>query len=498
MQLTKRLFLKGNIAVAVAAIIGNTNTIARTTDEVKNWSGEYDVVIIGAGAAGLAGAIEAIQLGLSAVVVEKMPFSGGSSALCGGSFTVPDTAFQQKEGIKDSEEKFIEDMLKVGKYKNDPELLKSYVPAAQKHLKFITEERGIKPIEIAVFAGMSVPRAHNFKPSEVMMDMTKYVSEHGVKIMYNTAAKRLVWRDKERAVVGIECIGRNNEKIFIAAKKGVLIASGGFARNKTLLEKYNPLMSKVDPEGGMGNTGDGLLMAQEYGADTRDMAYIKATQGYRPTEPQFTTTFHGYYGGGVLVDKKGRRFTNEEQSYKLLADESLKLENGISYLVFDEPIRQSRMKARAVEKAYLSQMDGGKKVPWCFQASTLEKVAEFAGIDSKGLSETIKKYNEDIESTGKDSVFGRTELSAGYGKAVPIKTGPFYIYPVKPRLIATYCGLRINNKGRVINVFGEPIPHLYAAGEVTGGVHGAAYMSGTAWGKAMAYGRIAVENMAKQ
>ena len=89
-------------------------------------------------------------------------------------------------------------------------------------------------------------------------------------------------------------------------------------------------------------------------------------------------------------------------------------------------------------------------------------------------------------------------MSAGYGKAVPIKTGPFYIYPVKPRLIATYCGLRINNKGQVINVFGEPIPHLYAAGEVTGGVHGAAYMSGTAWGKAMAYGRIAVENMAKQ
>lgn len=497
MKLSKRNFLKFNLLAFTTSATASLPTFARLHDEPQKWTGVYDVVIVGAGGAGLAGAVEAIKLGLSAIIVEKMPFSGGSSALCGGSFTVPQTPFQQAAGITDSPEKFIEDMLKVGKGKNDPELLKSYVVGAQKQLKFITEERGIKPYEVAVFAGMSVPRAHNFKPSEVLIDMTKYVTTNGVKIMYNTTAQRLIWNAKAKVVEGVECLTKDNKTIFLKAKKGILLASGGFARNKKLLEKYNPLMVAADPEGGMGNTGDGLLMAQELGADTRDMMYIKGTHGYRPSEPKFTTTFHGYYGGGILVDKNGHRFANEEQSYKLLADESLKLPNGISYLVFDEPIRQSRMKSRAVEKAYLSQLNNGKSVPWCFEASSLEEVAKKAGIDPKGLVNTVKKYNKDIETSGKDSVFGRTQLSAGYGKAVPLKTGPFYIYPVKPRLIATYCGLSINGKGEVLNVFGEPIPHLYAAGEVTGGVHGAAYMSGTAWGKAMAFGRIAVENMNK-
>lgn len=115
-------------------------------------------------------------------------------------------------------------------------------------------------------------------------------------------------------------------------------------------------------------------------------------------------------------------------------------------------------------------------------------------MDPKLVKETVEKYNKGIKE-GKDE-FGRTSLTRGFGKPVPLEKGPFYIIPTTAALIGTYCGLKINEKAQVINVFGEVIPALYAAGELTGGVHGAAYMTGTAFGKAICFGRIAIDSIA--
>ena len=123
-------------------------------------------------------------------------------------------------------------------------------------------------------------------------------------------------------------------------------------------------------------------------------------------------------------------------------------------------------------------------------------VAKKAGVNVENLKETVAKYNSDIEMNGKDSVFGRDSLTSGFGKPLNIEKGPFFLYPTKPRCIATYCGLRIDANARVIDVFGEAIPGLYACGEATGGVHGAAYMTGTALGKAFSFGRLAALDIA--
>lgn len=311
--------------------------------------------------------------------------------------------------------------------------------------------------------------------------------------MFNTPARRLVW-DPDKEVVSGVMAERNGKPFYIRARKAVLLTSGGFARNPKLLEKYVPLMAKVTPEGGVGNTGDGLLMAQAYGADVRDTQYIKATLGYRPGKEYGPQTCHTYYGGAILINHEGKRYVNESISYKLLADATLAQKDAKNFALFDEPIRQARMKTRHTEKDLLSPLNNGGECKWCFRGNTIEEVAKKAGLDPTAVIRTVNKYNENIEK-GTDE-FGRTSLTSGYGKPPKINHPPFYIYPVEPRLIATYCGLKIDVKARVVDIFGQTIPHLYAAGEIIGGVHGAAYMSGTAFSKGMAFGRLAILDIA--
>ena len=258
--------------------------------------------------------------------------------------------------------------------------------------------------------------------------------------------------------------------------------------------KFNPLMLKAQARAGGGCTGDGILMAMAYGADTLDTEYIKATFCY-PANPRHSGSCQAFWSGAIITNKKGKRIVDESVSYKLLGDAALKEENGIAYIVFDEPIRQKRMKAKLVEKKWMELYDQGKEPECAFRGNTIEEVAIKAGLDPKGLKETITRYNSNIDNKIPDPDFNRTSINSGSGELVKIETGPFYIYPATARLIATYCGVKINTKAEVLNVFGEKIPHLYACGEMTGGVHGAAYMTGSSIGKAMAFGRIAVKSM---
>ena len=180
----------------------------------------------------------------------------------------------------------------------------------------------------------------------------------------------------------------------------------------------------------------------------------------------------------------------------MLGDAALNQKDGASYLVFDEAIRVRQMAHRSQDRALFSPIDEGKKLDYVFSGKTVEEAAAKAGLPGEVVAATVKKYNEDISATGRDSEFGRETLTSGFGKPVKIEKGPFYVMPATAVLIATYCGVCINPKAQVIDVFGKPIGNLYAAGEVTGGVHGAAYMTGTAWGKAMAFGCRAVKSIA--
>lgn len=495
MTISRRSLLRSGFAVSVASVAGAARAVP--TPSPKKWDMETDVVIVGAGGGGLAAAVvAAYQTKLNVVVLEKEPIVGGSSTMCGGMYSTYDTAEQRARGIKDSRELLLNDMIKVGKGKNDKEVVEAFIDSGKIfYEEILCKLLGLKPHEIDAAAGMSVRRGHTYIPSDVIKAMYQYLKSKNVPVILNCPAQRLTWNDAEQCIDGV-LAKRKGKDFYIHAKKGVILASGGFARNPKLLEKYVPLMANVSPEGGLGNTGDGLLMAMAYGADVLDTAYIKATHGYRIGKQYGPQTTHSYYGGAILVNSDGKRFVNESLSYKLLADAALSQREGKSFAVFDENIRQARKKARLVEKGILEPLDNGGEVQYCLRGNTLEEAAQKAGLNPKVVKETVDKYNKGIEAN--EDEFSRTTLTGGYGKPVKIENGPFFIFPVEPRLIATYCGIRINPKAQVIDVFGNPINKLYAAGEVTGGVHGAAYMSGTAFGKALAFGRIAILDIANQ
>ena len=493
--LNRRHFLAG--ATGTALSFAAAGVSAAPTEAPRKWDRSYDMVIVGAGGGGLMAAHYAAEAGLKAVVLEKLSFAGGSSAVCGGALSIADTPYQREKGIKDSDELFVKEMLKVGKNVNDPELVKAHVKSVKEVFNFIDNVLKVKPKTVTAVSGMSVPRAHSYyPPSNLIEHILDYITkEQKVPVLFSTKVERLVW-GKGR-VCGVRAV-QNGKTVFIEAKKGLLLATGGFQYNKALMVKYNPLMAKVRPQGGAGATGDGLLMAQAYGADVLDTQYIKATFGYQLTE-KYPHSVHGYYSGAVIVNHAGKRFVNESISYKLLSDAALAQPDDFTFQLFDEAIRAKRSKEspRNAQVLDTPAMREGKDTDYCFVGQTLEEVAKKAGVDPKGLVETVKQYNADVDA-GRDSLFGRTSLTSGFGKMMKIEKPPFFLYPSEPRCIATYCGMKIDVNARVIDVFGDPIPGLYACGECTGGVHGAAYMTGTAIGKAFSFGRLAALDIAKK
>jgi len=495
MSLNRRSLLKSSVA-AMAAIGAGAAQAVPVLPPAK-FDAEYDVVIVGAGGAGLAAACEAVDKKLKVVVLESQAFVGGSSVICGGAYSAADTYLQREKGIKDSDELFIKDMMKTGGYANDEALVRAYVKGSKEQFDWLINQ-GVKPNTVTTASGMSAPRAHGFDPSAVIKCMNDYALKGGAKIMVKTKATRLIYCPNAKKIVGVEAVS-DGKKITLGGRKGVLMAAGGFSRNPDMLAKYAPPMKRASTIAGMGTVGDGLKMMLAYGADMLDTAYIKATYGFKINPISIASDFSIiYYSGAIMVNSDGNRFVNESLSYKLLGDRALEQKDGKSWLIFDEKMRKHASNGNNWDKVLWAPVDKGQKDfgDWLFVGNTIEEAAKKAGLDPAKIKATVDQYNKYCEQ-GNDPDFGRNSLSSGFGKPGKIENGPFYIFPSVAVMIGTYCGVRITPDAEVIDVFGEKIPGLWAAGELTGGVHGSAYMTGTAFSKGQVFGRRAIRCMAK-
>lgn len=452
------------------------------------WDEEADVVVIGGGLAGHCAAIELAEQGADVLLVEKEPQVGGSTVLSGGSFAFAGTELQRKNGIEDSSQLLFDDLRKVGGYGNDEALVRAYVDHQLETYHWLGAH-GVVFDKIFLAAGQSVPRGHSRNPREVIEILAgRAVATGRVQTHVSSPVRSLVRSRDGMPVEGVE-IETQGKRRSIRASRGVVLTSGGFSRSDALLKLFAPSQGATQRAGGPGNTGDGLLMAWHLGAGMKDMGYIKGTFGGHPSAgPGEHALMLPIYVGAIAVNAKGERFIDESKSYKLIGDAVLKQPDAIGYQIFDQRIFD-KGNPGIPTMAFQAKYALGQVI----SAPTLAELARKMGIDAEGLARTVDAYNAFVEQ-GNDPDFGRDGLGTSYGKLARIDLAPFYAYPSKSVIVATYCGVAVDAQMRVRDVFDAVIPNLYAAGEVIGGLHGNAYMTGSSLGKASIFGRIAARS----
>jgi fumarate reductase flavoprotein subunit len=451
----------------------------------------FDVIVLGAGIAGYTSAIAAAELGRSVLVLEKEEFVGGSTAMSGGFFAFAGTDEQRAQNIGDDDVLLFDDLRNVGGHANDVELVQFYVDrqaAAYRWLRSL----GISFSSVTISSGQSVARSHCTDPKRLLNRLEEVVRSGGLAQIHTGCRALELVRDHQGSVAGVTLDGANG-RMTLHARGGVVLATGGFSRSPELLDIFAPEQAAAIPYGGLGNSGDGLRMAWLLGAGLRDMGAVTSTFG---SHPDTTIAYHelltAYYLGAIIVNTQGRRFVDESQSYKVLGDACLRQPDAIGYEIYDSVVRRNSKAGVPVSDLELPERRGRT-----ITADTLEDLASKISVPPGPLVSTIDSYNAAVRNERVDE-FGRAGLCNGVGDLIEISTPPFHAYPAKPLLSSTFGGLATTKDGQVVDVCGRPIAGLFAAGEVTGGFHGRAYMTGTSLGKGVIFGRAAGNAVARR
>lgn len=454
-------------------------------------SSSHDVIVVGAGMAGHCAALEAALAGASVLLLEKMPEYGGSTMMCGGAFAFAGTRVQKEQGIEDTPELLEKDLIACSHNAGDPAVMHAYAEHQYDAYRWL-EGLGLVFDNVTLNGGQSVPRLHSLDPKAMLRLLHKALADAGGAFRANAGVKRLLTRGEStgRCVTGVELI--NGE--HIGAEGGVIIATGGFSRSRDMVARFAPHLADAKPMGGEGNTGDGLRMAWALGADMVDLGFTKGTFGAPASAPLpgkekiAPHLVHTMYKGGMIVNLNGDRFINESESYKVIGEECLKQPRAIGVQIFDQAIMDQSAPFPTVDD-YNAALEAGL----IQRADTLAGLAAALGLPAERLQACVERYNAACEGRGPDDS-GRDCLTAGYGKPHAFTRGPYYGIACTTGLNSTYCGLHTDAQARVLDVFGAPIPGVYATGEVMGGLHGASYLSGSSLAKGCIFGRLAAQH----
>jgi fumarate reductase flavoprotein subunit len=459
-------------------------------DEVK-LPEAADVIVLGAGLAGHSAALAAAEAGAGVLLLEKTPRPGGSTLMSAGSFALAGTDLQAAIGVTDSPEGLEAELNKVAGGKADKALVRLYVEQQAGAYAWL-KKQGVVFHKVSLSASTSVPRSHPTDPGQLMDALHARVREHSSIRYVSGVAATALQTGADREVLGIEAV-HNGRPITMRASRGVVITTGGFTRNRDLVQRFAPELTEAPAWGGEGNTGDGLTMAWALGADLIDMGYVTGTFGVAINHYPDTSVHEGdelllrmaMYRGGIAVNVEGKRFADESLSYKALATRCLAQPRAIAFQIFDQ-----RVMDQSAAQPTVNDLKGALDKGVIRQADTLADLAAQVGLEPATLEATVARYNGFVNN-GDDPDFGRKTLGGGFGTPVTLETAPWYALPCSAALLSTYCGLRVDMAMRVLDVRRQAIARLHAAGEVVGGFHGAGYMSGSSLGKSVIFGLIA-------
>jgi len=483
---------------------------------------DADVVVVGAGGAGMTAAITAAAEGKSVVILESQSMVGGNSVRATGGMNAGKTVYQDEnefgesagveKTLKTAAEKYADnetitalaktvseqwaayqanptgyfdsvelmelDTMIGGKGINDPELVETLCANSADAIDWL-DEHGITLHNVSSFGGASVKRIHRpvnaeGKTVSVGSYMIPLLEENckkaGVQILLNTTANEIL-TDANGAVAGIKATGSTGETVTVNAK-AVVLTTGGFGANLDMVVKYKPELKGFMTTNAAGIQGQGIEMAEAIGAATVDMDQIQI----HPTVEANTAALitEGLRGdGAILINEEGQRFIDEVGTRDVVSAAEIAQTGSYSWLVVD----QAMVDASSVIQGYI-------KKGYTVTGATYEELGEAMGVDAAAFAETMEKWNGYVEAKN-DPDFGRTSF------ANPLNTAPYYAVKVTAGVHHTMGGLKINANTEVLNEKGEVIPGLFAAGEVTGGVHGANRLGGNAVADFTVFGRIA-------
>ena len=497
-------------------------TAVEKTGSAEDSTVEADVVVVGAGGAGMTAAITAAAEGKSVVILESQSMVGGNSVRATGGMNAGKTVYQDEnefgesagveKTLKTAAEKYADnetitalaktvseqwaeyqknptgyfdsvelmelDTMIGGKGINDPALVETLCSNSADAIDWL-DEHGITLHSVSSFGGASVKRIHRPVDAEgktvsVGSYMIPLLEENcekaGVQILLNTTANEIL-TDANGAAVGIKATGSTGETVTVNAK-AVVLTTGGFGANLDMVVEYKPELKGFMTTNAAGAQGQGIEMATAIGAGTVDMDQIQI----HPTVEANTAALitEGLRGdGAVLINAEGKRFIDEVGTRDVVSAAEIAQTGSYSWLVVD----QAMVDASSVIQGYI-------KKGYTVTGETYEELGKAMGVDAAAFAETMEKWNGYVEAKN-DPDFGRTSF------ANPLNTAPYYAVKVTAGVHHTMGGLKINANTEVLNEKGEVIPGLFAAGEVTGGVHGANRLGGNAVADFTVFGRIA-------
>ena len=527
--ITSNAFVEAAKAALTEAGLNPDDYMAKADKTANGETVSYDadVVVIGAGGAGMTAAMTAADAGQKVVILESQAMVGGNSARATGGMNAAKTVYQDENefdqaagvektlataaekyadnetitalaktvseqwaayqanptGYFDSVELMELDTMVGGKGINDPELVETLCEGTADAIDWL-DENGITLHNVSSFGGASVKRIHRpvneeGKVVSVGAYMIPLLQENcekrGIDIVLNTTVDTIL-TDANGAAVGVSGTDKDGNTVVVNAKS-VILATGGFGANLDMVTQYKPELAGFMTTNAAGAQGQGIEMATAIGAGTVDMDQIQI----HPTVEANTAALitEGLRGdGAILVNANGERFIDEVGTRDVVSAAEIAQPGSYSWLIVD----QAMVDASSVIQGYI-------KKGYTKTGATYEELAKELDVDPATFANTMETWNGYVEAKN-DPDFGRTSF------ANPLNNGPYYAIKVTAGVHHTMGGVTINSATEVLKEDGTVIPGLFAAGEVTGGVHGANRLGGTAVADFVVFGRIAGESAA--